>query len=176
VINLCYVLDEHEFKSERGLHPVSLPPGLFYASYRISTRAADFQKRGTARDLPHFFWEDRQSLGAAEISSWHCGQNFQDSCSAQMRRRLEDDRKFSLSSNSGRIFRALDPFAGVGSFSLGLATSKCIELTHAIEIAPSTAETLRQGYIQRITPYAHADFTGQIHQTHASITHVVTWC
>jgi DNA (cytosine-5)-methyltransferase 1 len=39
--------------------------------------------------------------------------------------------------------RALDPFAGSGAFGLGLEESGCIEVTHAVEISPSAAKTLK---------------------------------
>ncbi|KAG2149402.1 S-adenosyl-L-methionine-dependent methyltransferase [Suillus cothurnatus] len=39
--------------------------------------------------------------------------------------------------------RALDPFAGAGAFGLGLEESGCIDVTHAVEISPSAAKTLK---------------------------------
>ncbi|KAG1742724.1 S-adenosyl-L-methionine-dependent methyltransferase [Suillus paluster] len=39
--------------------------------------------------------------------------------------------------------RAFDPFAGAGAFGLGLEESGCIEVTHAVEISPSAAKTLK---------------------------------
>jgi DNA (cytosine-5)-methyltransferase 1 len=39
--------------------------------------------------------------------------------------------------------QTLDLFAGVGAFSLGMKESAGFNVTHAIEIGPSTAETLR---------------------------------
>ncbi|EPQ59985.1 S-adenosyl-L-methionine-dependent methyltransferase [Gloeophyllum trabeum ATCC 11539] len=40
--------------------------------------------------------------------------------------------------------RVLDPFAGVGAFALGLEESGCMKLTHAVEISPSAAKTLKR--------------------------------
>jgi DNA (cytosine-5)-methyltransferase 1 len=39
--------------------------------------------------------------------------------------------------------RAFDPFAGVGAFVRGVENAGAIKFTHAIEICPSTAMTLR---------------------------------
>ncbi|KAG0703678.1 S-adenosyl-L-methionine-dependent methyltransferase, partial [Suillus ampliporus] len=39
--------------------------------------------------------------------------------------------------------RAFDPFAGSGAFGLGLEESGCIKVTHAVEISPSAAKTLK---------------------------------
>lgn len=39
--------------------------------------------------------------------------------------------------------RAFDPFAGVGAFALAMQESGALTLTHAIEISPSAARTLK---------------------------------
>ena len=39
--------------------------------------------------------------------------------------------------------RAFDPIAGVGAFGLAMENIGCVKVTHAIEISPSAAETLR---------------------------------
>lgn len=43
----------------------------------------------------------------------------------------------------GRTLRALDVFAGVGAFGLGMEEVGGIKVTHAIEISPSAAKTLK---------------------------------
>jgi DNA (cytosine-5)-methyltransferase 1 len=45
--------------------------------------------------------------------------------------------------SQGRPLRALDLFGGVGAFSLGMEETKCIKLTHAVEISPSAAQTFK---------------------------------
>nr|ANR76343.1 DNA methyltransferase [Ganoderma lucidum] len=40
--------------------------------------------------------------------------------------------------------RTLDLFAGVGAFGLAMEDTGCVKVTHAIEISPSAAETLRK--------------------------------
>jgi DNA (cytosine-5)-methyltransferase 1 len=39
--------------------------------------------------------------------------------------------------------RTLDPFAGSGSFGLGMERTGCVKITHAVEISPSAAKTLK---------------------------------
>jgi len=42
----------------------------------------------------------------------------------------------------GKPLRTLDLFGGVGAFSSGIAQgSRCMKVTHAIEISPSAAKT-----------------------------------
>ncbi|KAI0368858.1 S-adenosyl-L-methionine-dependent methyltransferase [Pilatotrama ljubarskyi] len=40
--------------------------------------------------------------------------------------------------------RAFDPFGGVGAFALAMEELQCLKLTHAVEITPSAALTLRE--------------------------------
>nr|VWP01255.1 Glucans biosynthesis glucosyltransferase H (EC [Ganoderma boninense] len=40
--------------------------------------------------------------------------------------------------------RTFDPFAGVGAFGLAMENSGCVKVTHAVEISPSAAQTLRK--------------------------------
>jgi len=42
--------------------------------------------------------------------------------------------------------RALDPFAGSGSFGLGMEETGCIKVTHAVEISPSAAKTIKYAF------------------------------
>lgn len=39
--------------------------------------------------------------------------------------------------------RVFDPFGGTGAFSLAMEDVGCFKLTHAVEISPSAAKTLR---------------------------------
>ena len=47
-------------------------------------------------------------------------------------------------------FKALDPFAGVGAFVRGLEYPGAVEFTHAIEICPSAALTLKYVYFCKL--------------------------
>lgn len=53
-----------------------------------------------------------------------------------------------LSQASGRL-RGFDPFAGVGAFGLGMERAGCVRMTHAVEISPSAADTLK--YVLRLS-------------------------
>ena len=46
--------------------------------------------------------------------------------------------------------RAFDPFGGVGAFALSMQEAVCLKLTHAVEISPSAALTLK--YVYRCIP------------------------
>ena len=39
--------------------------------------------------------------------------------------------------------RVFDPFGGVGAFTGGMEEAGCMKVTHAVEISPSAAETLK---------------------------------
>ncbi|EKM61513.1 uncharacterized protein PHACADRAFT_204683 [Phanerochaete carnosa HHB-10118-sp] len=43
-----------------------------------------------------------------------------------------------------RPFRAFDPFGGVGAFALAMQEAGCLKLTHAVELSPSAALTLKR--------------------------------
>ena len=59
-------------------------------------------------------------------------------CYRDIQRRTKDLRKFA----PPRL-RAFDPFAGVGAFGKAMEESGCVEVTHAVEISPSAAITLK---------------------------------
>lgn len=48
-----------------------------------------------------------------------------------------------LSSGGQVCLRTFDPFGGVGAFGLAMEELGCMKLTHAVEITPSAALTLR---------------------------------
>lgn len=56
---------------------------------------------------------------------------------------LDEWKKIKEFLKKQKPLRALDPFAGAGAFGLGLEESGCIEVTHAVEISPSAAKTLK---------------------------------
>ena len=63
-------------------------------------------------------------------------------CWREDAKKSEDIRKFDKQC-SRQPLRALDPFGGVGAFGLSMQQAGCLKLTHAIEIAPSAALTLK---------------------------------
>ena len=64
-------------------------------------------------------------------------------CYEEDERRRQLRRRFAEAHPDQRRLRTLDPFAGVGAFGLSMQQAGCLELTHAIEISPSAAKTLK---------------------------------
>ena len=64
-------------------------------------------------------------------------------CWKEYTRRSEDLREFS---EQQQPLRAFDPFGGVGAFGLSMQEAGCIKLTHAIEISPSAALTIKYAF------------------------------
>ncbi|PIL29860.1 DNA methyltransferase [Ganoderma sinense ZZ0214-1] len=57
----------------------------------------------------------------------------------------EDARRLETFAKVPRLsLRAFDPFAGVGAFGLAMENTGCVKVTHAVEISPSAAQTLRK--------------------------------
>ncbi len=55
-----------------------------------------------------------------------------------------DARRVDTFAKEPRLsLRTFDPFAGVGAFGLAMEDTGCVKVTHAVEISPSAAETLR---------------------------------
>jgi DNA (cytosine-5)-methyltransferase 1 len=102
---------------------VSLSPDHFYIQFKHSTLAV--QEWG---DLEEF---DCHDLAVCKL------------CVADKMEDIKCTMEF-LQQTQRNPLKTLDLFAGVGTFTLGLAEgSGCIKLTHAIEISPSAAATLR---------------------------------
>ena len=64
-------------------------------------------------------------------------------CNACMSDTLGEMEELHLFKREYPPLRAFDPFAGVGALVKGLVNVGAVKLTHAIEICPSTARTLR---------------------------------
>lgn len=68
-------------------------------------------------------------------------------------RKLED-----FASRPRNCLKAFDPFAGVGAFGLAMEQARCLKVTHAVEISPSAADTLRSVFVSRLVDgLTHAD-------------------
>ncbi|KAH8099860.1 S-adenosyl-L-methionine-dependent methyltransferase [Cristinia sonorae] len=65
------------------------------------------------------------------------------SCAADLLERLRQLKEFRAL-RARKPLRTFDPFGGVGAFSAGMEEAGCIKLTHAVEISPSAAETLKK--------------------------------
>jgi hypothetical protein len=135
ILGICFVLDKNEYDTiARDTEP---PPNVFYATHRIVAGIDRISEREPLR----FEWRDCAPLGRAEISQWHCSDNVESSCLAKLHQDTKETKR--LLANPDNTLRAFDPFAGIGAFTAGLAQAGCLKLTHAIEIGPSTADTLK---------------------------------
>ncbi|KAF9469584.1 S-adenosyl-L-methionine-dependent methyltransferase [Collybia nuda] len=124
LIRVCFVFP---LKSIVDLEQwVALSPDHFYIRYKHPTL------------LVHA-WEDLEKLPSHELPI----------CKPCVEGELEDRRSTLefLAYIQRHPLKSLDLFAGVGAFSHGLLQgSGCLKLTHAIEISPSAAATLRRNF------------------------------
>lgn len=81
-------------------------------------------------------WNDRQKLEPRDLLVCRY-------CAAEDLAAWKDSREFV---KKHKPLRALDPFAGSGSFALGMEETGCVKVTHAIEISPSAAKTLKYAF------------------------------
>ena len=72
-------------------------------------------------------------------------------CWRESKQRSIDLQKFS-EMYAEEPLRAFDPFGGVGAFALSMQEVGCLKLTHAVEISPSAALTLK--YVYRCVSYS----------------------
>lgn len=78
-------------------------------------------------------WDDKQPLAPNDILV--CG-----ICAVDEKTKYRLEEEFF---QKAKPLRTLDLFAGVGAFGHGLNVAGCIQITHAVEISPSAAETFR---------------------------------
>ncbi|KAH9901025.1 S-adenosyl-L-methionine-dependent methyltransferase [Cubamyces lactineus] len=57
---------------------------------------------------------------------------------------LRSEQLVTFASDNQNILRTFDPFGGVGAFGLAMEEVGCIKFTHAVEITPSAALTLKK--------------------------------
>ena len=79
-------------------------------------------------------WSQRTQLKRHDVPA--CA-----SCLAQDNERSE--QLVAFTSDRQNVLRAFDPFSGVGAFGLAMEEAGCIKFTHAVEITPSAALTLK---------------------------------
>jgi hypothetical protein len=125
-----YVIHETEVPAVAEASPDHhLPPDVFYVSHSAPT--ARFGPNGlecvASACVP---------ISCNTVKSWRLGH---EQCLQQYCTELGVERDFVQSNK----LKTLDLFAGVGAFSLGMKDNAGFNITHAIEIGPSTAETLR---------------------------------
>lgn len=93
----------------------------------------------------HFYIKYRSPV--LDVRSWNGMQEMPpqalDVCKRCLELNLKDFRDLSDYFKKGKRLRTFDPFAGVGAFALAMELEGCFKLTHAIEISPSAAQTLK---------------------------------
>lgn len=97
-----------------------ISPAHFYVRYRFPSVKTDT-------------WEEVMDITDVPLC---------EECFSENREDVSAPNDFSLALEKSPL-RALDLFAGVGAFGLGMEATCPISMTHAIEIAPSAAQTLK---------------------------------
>ena len=82
-------------------------------------------------------WKDGKLLNGRSKQPRVCGK-----CFLEDTKRLEDYAEFKRT-QARRSLKAFDPFGGVGAFALAMEETGCIKMTHAVEISPSAAKTMK---------------------------------
>jgi hypothetical protein len=128
VLRKVYVLHQSEVPQVQAALPDRyLHPDIFYLSHSISVRVS---KNGLDREYGAL-----TPVNTQKLRIWRLGHD----CHQRRMDELRAEKEFVQRSP----MRTLDLFAGVGAFSLGLKESGGFSITHAIEIGPSTAKTLK---------------------------------
>jgi DNA (cytosine-5)-methyltransferase 1 len=78
-------------------------------------------------------WDDRSPLKPLKVCADCCADKVEEI--GKMKEFLASSRK--------RPLRVLDLCAGAGAFGLALEELGCVKITHAVEISPSAAKTLK---------------------------------
>ncbi|THH22378.1 hypothetical protein EUX98_g8210 [Antrodiella citrinella] len=120
------------------LHPLSLDAPDF-ETY-LTTSPYNFYVTYKFPDLNHevLSWESATKLRYKDVGiCGTCGQNFLDH---------KEQMKAFMAVCAKKPLRVFDPFGGVGAFSAGLEQAGVMKMTHAVEISPSAAETLKKNF------------------------------
>lgn len=95
---------------------------------------------------PHHFYV-KYKFPSLNVASWSDRHRIRpkdlDICGRCMQKNLDDFRELKTFLQSSQKLRLFDPFAGVGAFPLAMENIGCFKLTHAVEISPSAARTLK---------------------------------
>ncbi|THG98216.1 hypothetical protein EW026_g3934 [Hermanssonia centrifuga] len=105
---------------------LALSPHHFYVTYHFpSVEATDWETRTALTE---------HNAKRLEVCSL---------CYTEDRARTSKLKEF-LKGRAERPLRTFDPFGGAGTFGLAMEESGCMKLTHAVEITPSAAKTLKE--------------------------------
>ncbi|KAL4067275.1 S-adenosyl-L-methionine-dependent methyltransferase [Scleroderma yunnanense] len=128
LVGICYVVVSSSLPEIEEWKAIS--PLHFYINYRF-------------RSLNVLSWNDKIIMQPMDL----------DICKHCLKPNLDNFRQLQSFMENGPPLRVFDPFAGVGAFPLAMEESGCFELTHAIEISPSAARTLKKNTSHRIMIY-----------------------
>ncbi|TCD63769.1 hypothetical protein EIP91_004952 [Steccherinum ochraceum] len=125
IIRPCVVAHSNTFDATELQSFLSLSPYHFYAKYKFP-------------DTEVTSWAERSLLTPKDVLICKV-------CFAEDIKREENLKDFAAA-HSRKPLRAFDPFGGVGAFALGLedGAGGFVKTTHAVEISPSAAETLKK--------------------------------
>ncbi|KAI6000261.1 S-adenosyl-L-methionine-dependent methyltransferase, partial [Pisolithus marmoratus] len=118
VVGICFVLVSSSLPEIEDWKAVS--PIHFYIKYRSPV-------------LDVRSWDGMQEMPPQAL----------DVCKRCLEPNLKNFRELHDYFERGPQLRVFDPFAGVGAFTMAMEMERCFKLTHAIEISPSAAQTLR---------------------------------
>ncbi|KAG6331286.1 hypothetical protein ID866_7799 [Astraeus odoratus] len=152
LVGICYVVVSSSLPEIEEWKAIS--PLHFYIKYRFPS-------------LNVTSWNQRTEMQPQEL----------DICRRCLKPNLDNFRDLRRFLDVVPPLRVFDPFAGVGSFSLAMEDSRCFKLTHAIEISPSAAQTLRYVCTPPVVRILHECFPGEMpHRELRFITSAVTGC
>lgn len=118
LVGICFVVVSSSLPEIEEWKATS--PLHFYVNYRFPS-------------LDVLTWNERSIMRPEDL----------DICKYCLKSNIENFHKLKDFVKNGSPLRVFDPFAGVGSFSLAMEELACFKLTHAIEVSPSAARTLR---------------------------------
>ncbi|OCH84951.1 S-adenosyl-L-methionine-dependent methyltransferase, partial [Obba rivulosa] len=121
IVQRCFVVQPETRQDLRSWLDAS--PYHFFVRYKFA-------------DLKPGSWAKKTKLSSNKVTG--CKQ-----CMVENEGAIAEESEF-LSASRRRPLRALDLFGGVGAFGLGIESSGSTKVTHAIEISPSAARTLKQ--------------------------------
>ncbi|KIM70040.1 hypothetical protein SCLCIDRAFT_12660 [Scleroderma citrinum Foug A] len=119
LVGICFVVVSSSLPEIEEWKATS--PLHFYVNYRFPS-------------LDVLTWNERSIMRPEDL----------DICKYCLKSNIENFHKLKDFVKNGSPLRVFDPFAGVGSFSLAMEELACFKLTHAIEVSPSAARTLRK--------------------------------
>lgn len=118
LIGVCYVVVKRDMPELDAW--LAMSPKRFYVKYRFDS-------------LSNVSWNDKRRMHWDDLPI--CPM-----CTRQDFKKFEGMKTFLEREAPLRVF---DPFGGTGAFALAMEEVGCFKLTHAVEITPSAAKTLK---------------------------------